>query len=211
MKQYLAACLFGLGLTAMSVVPSRANVLTSELDVNIGNVSGDFGTVTVTDVAGGVTVDVALKNASFFVTTGGGHESFAFDLSGGTLASTAFTGVTAGFTVDGAQSPPSSGNFTNGLSDNLGNGSSHELAGPLDFTITGVTISDFIVNNLGYYFAADLSITTAGVVSTGEIGANTTVVTAVPEPSTWAMMILGFFGVGFMAYRRKGQTALRFA
>jgi PEP-CTERM motif len=31
----------------------------------------------------------------------------------------------------------------------------------------------------------------------------------VPEPSTWAMMILGFFGVGFMAYRRKNQTSLR--
>jgi len=27
-------------------------------------------------------------------------------------------------------------------------------------------------------------------------------VAAVPEPSTWAMMILGFTGVGFMAYRR---------
>ena len=26
---------------------------------------------------------------------------------------------------------------------------------------------------------------------------------AVPEPSTWAMMILGFFGVGLMAYRRR--------
>jgi len=26
---------------------------------------------------------------------------------------------------------------------------------------------------------------------------------AVPEPSTWAMMLLGFAGVGFMAYRRK--------
>ncbi len=26
---------------------------------------------------------------------------------------------------------------------------------------------------------------------------------AVPEPSTWAMLILGFAGVGFMAYRRK--------
>jgi hypothetical protein len=25
----------------------------------------------------------------------------------------------------------------------------------------------------------------------------------VPEPATWAMMILGFFGLGFMAYRRK--------
>jgi PEP-CTERM motif len=29
------------------------------------------------------------------------------------------------------------------------------------------------------------------------------VITPIPEPSTWAMMILGFFGVGFMAYRRK--------
>jgi hypothetical protein len=28
-------------------------------------------------------------------------------------------------------------------------------------------------------------------------------VAAVPEPSTWAMMILGFCGVGLMAYRRK--------
>lgn len=32
---------------------------------------------------------------------------------------------------------------------------------------------------------------------------------AVPEPSTWAMMILGLFGVGFIAYLRK--VALRFA
>jgi hypothetical protein len=31
---------------------------------------------------------------------------------------------------------------------------------------------------------------------------------AVPEPSTWAMMILGFACVGFMAYRRKSKPAL---
>jgi len=30
---------------------------------------------------------------------------------------------------------------------------------------------------------------------------------AVPEPSTWAMMILGFVGLGFMAYRRKQNGA----
>ena len=35
-------------------------------------------------------------------------------------------------------------------------------------------------------------------------------VAAVPEPSTWAMMILGFAGVGFMAYRRR-QGQLRLA
>jgi PEP-CTERM motif len=32
--------------------------------------------------------------------------------------------------------------------------------------------------------------------------------TSVPEPSTWAMMILGFAGIGFMAYRRKAKQAL---
>jgi hypothetical protein len=32
-------------------------------------------------------------------------------------------------------------------------------------------------------------------------------VAAVPEPSTWAMMILGFAGIGFMAYRRKTKPA----
>jgi hypothetical protein len=32
---------------------------------------------------------------------------------------------------------------------------------------------------------------------------STTVVAGVPEPSTWAMMILGFCSLGFMAYRRK--------
>jgi hypothetical protein len=36
-------------------------------------------------------------------------------------------------------------------------------------------------------------------------------VTAVPEASTWAMMILGFMGVGFLAYRRKNQFAFRLA
>jgi hypothetical protein len=36
------------------------------------------------------------------------------------------------------------------------------------------------------------------------------VLDAVPEPSTWAMMIMGFAGVGFMAYRRK-KTALNAA
>ncbi|MBA2401018.1 MAG: PEP-CTERM sorting domain-containing protein [Bradyrhizobium sp.] len=35
-----------------------------------------------------------------------------------------------------------------------------------------------------------------------------TSVAAVPEPSTWAMMILGFAGVGFIAYRRRNQSAV---
>lgn len=33
-------------------------------------------------------------------------------------------------------------------------------------------------------------------------------ITPVPEPSTWAMMLFGFAGIGFMAYRRKSKPAL---
>jgi hypothetical protein len=33
------------------------------------------------------------------------------------------------------------------------------------------------------------------------------VTSAVPEPATWAMMVLGFLGLGFIAYRRTGRTS----
>jgi hypothetical protein len=32
------------------------------------------------------------------------------------------------------------------------------------------------------------------------------VAAAAPEPSTWAMMILGFLGIGFLGYRRNGRS-----
>jgi hypothetical protein len=38
--------------------------------------------------------------------------------------------------------------------------------------------------------------------------AGPTLASAVPEPSTWAMMILGFAGLGLMGYRRKSKPSL---
>jgi len=35
----------------------------------------------------------------------------------------------------------------------------------------------------------------------------TAAIGVVPEPSTWAMLLLGFAGVGFMSYRRRNQNA----
>jgi len=49
----------------------------------------------------------------------------------------------------------------------------------------------------------------AGINSDPQI--NLTSVPPVPEASTWAMMLLGFAGVGFMAYQRKKQGAFRIA
>jgi hypothetical protein len=47
-----------------------------------------------------------------------------------------------------------------------------------------------------------------GPVETGEVQI---AVAAVPEPSTWAMLILGFAGLGFMAYRRKNAMEMNAA
>ena len=62
-------------------------------------------------------------------------------------------------------------------------------------------------DSYGFLFSGTLTDVFNDWVIRGE-GAGT--VAAVPEPSTWAMMILGFTGVGFMAYRRKSKPALRF-
>jgi PEP-CTERM motif-containing protein len=40
------------------------------------------------------------------------------------------------------------------------------------------------------------------------VGVDAVSVSAVPEPSTWAMMLLGFAGIGSLAYRRKSKPAL---
>jgi hypothetical protein len=64
------------------------------------------------------------------------------------------------------------------------------------------------------FLAGPGGITSFDLTSSGnsfEADSFTTEVRGVPEPSTWAMMILGFMGVGFMAYRRKGGSAFRLA
>jgi hypothetical protein len=68
--------------------------------------------------------------------------------------------------------------------------------------------------NVGYGDPTDQFNGNVDAFTIGVDGANTTfdfeasAVGAVPEPSTWVMMILGFAGLGFMAYRQKSKAAL---
>ena len=88
----------------------------------------------------------------------------------------------------------------------VGGGDDIRVIGPIAATANcGANCQGFggsAVLNAGNYY---LDFTGIGGGTAGYGG--TLSVAAVPEPSTWAMMILGFFGVGFMAYRRRNQTA----
>jgi hypothetical protein len=94
-----------------------------------------------------------------------------------------------------------------------------------DLTATGVTISveDQLANTPTFQQTFSLNLNGEKITSVNltainglfqdirqdRIGGVGPLTAAVPEPSTWAMMILGFAGLGFMAYRRKGERALR--
>ena len=75
------------------------------------------------------------------------------------------------------------------------------------FNAIGSTVATNFVTATGTYSVTEEYIITAGPGGS----ANSSIVVSVPESSTWAMMILGFFGVGFMAYRRKNNASFRFA
>ena len=71
------------------------------------------------------------------------------------------------------------------------------------------------LTNCNRYFTftdADVGAEITGfTISSSENSFELTNISAVPEASTWAMMILGFMGVGFLAYRRKNTHAFRIA
>jgi hypothetical protein len=68
------------------------------------------------------------------------------------------------------------------------------LGGPINFNPNASGIYTF-----------DLKLFSADDRQLGDVSIQ---VNAVPEPSTWAMLILGFAGIGFMAYRRKLRPAM---
>jgi PEP-CTERM motif len=79
-------------------------------------------------------------------------------------------------------------------------------AGGVDITVNGAAMffdaSGDTVINLGN-FGPNIDLTINGF-GTFVIGG---VVEAVPEPSTWAMMLLGFAGLGYAGYRRSPRAA----
>jgi hypothetical protein len=122
--------------------------------------------------------------------------STTFDLTGYNSASAAITGS---WGVDnGAEI------FLNGISTGI---ALTDLTATSNFNVLHAfsITSGFIagVNTLSFRttddgapgaFRVDDAVLTAAVLTA-----------SIPEPATWAMMILGFAGIGFVAYRRKDR------
>jgi hypothetical protein len=125
-------------------------------------------------------------------------------LSGATLTNDfgGLTGSIEGFTID---SPlESAGNiFLGGIT--LADGEITGISAP--FGGGGIFTSDPGPINLFFGVNSPLGFELGGPSNEGTVE----VTAAVPEPSTWAMMVLGFVGLGFMARRRKSKMVLSIA
>ena len=163
------------------------------------HVTGDTTTETTT----GLLVTVQLSPGQFH--SQNNDASFVFNPVGTGLSVSIST---AGFVSLGSsiQTEPGFGTFNWGIDSTASNGGGGLGGNQLIFTIKSASglITFAPTNSATYgnvYFVADYAGSSDG--PTGHVGAT---ISAVPEPSTWAMMILGFAGVGYMTYRRRTQT-----
>jgi hypothetical protein len=136
----------------------------------------------------------------------------------GSTQSTDFLSV-AGTTIVGgfASNATSIGGNNNGSFTKSAtiSGLTNDLDYFIDMNVTALvhpsgTATGTATTFLDPYLFLDPSLVALGysIITSDGIGNSLTVNAGVPEPSTWAMMILGFSGLGFMAYRRTSKPAL---
>ena len=163
--------------------------------------STSAGTITVTDISGGVTIYVVLTSG-FLFNSGGFQADFGFNLAGdptigGSSSPADYTLVS---TTSGALHMDGTGDFGYGFLGDFPNGKHGAKTGPYTFTVTGsgVTSSSFVQNAVdGQFFALDVY--SSSTTNTGAVDASTKVV---PDGGM-TLMLLGGALVGLETLRRR--------
>jgi hypothetical protein len=204
--KWLCAPLIGVATLLGAPVASQAAAYDLTQDFcSRGCSPSPYGTVTVTqDGADGLAVTVSLSGGNqFHDTNDSQHHALMFDLANSSIT---ISGLPSPFTGNGSQ-----GNASGGV-DSDGSGSwdfvlnyPHHSGGPAGITsysfdimaTSALSPTSFLTNSNGLYFATDILAFNG---STGNVGSNS--FTTVPEPATWAMMLLGFAGLGYAGYRK---------
>jgi hypothetical protein len=210
-----------IGLTAFAAPASATTILYDfTLDGLTGSPlpAGPYGTVSVNDFGGTSQLSFDIKLApNFFFNDSKSFQAFDY-LLGGTVSTVNIT--TTGFTDAGLGSYTAPSIVTNGDTTKFNyailcatlcaGGSTDGTINELIFNVTGTNLAIGSISDtnghpgLPIYFAADIAYEGGPSVLTGNIGA--TLGGAVPEPETWALMLLGFGGIGLMLRARKRGT-----
>jgi hypothetical protein len=231
---FITACFAGIAIKPAhaSVVDLTYNLTLDNCTGGCG--ASNYGTIhvtgdTTTEKTAGLTVDVNITQGQLH--SSNGLYTFVFDPIG-TGLSVAISSATPNFTSLGPATNSKDymedgfGKFSWAIQSTASNQNGGLAGTELKFVITdtsglitfGTTTSNSGPSgnsncsgsgctSIAVPFAVDISNivnTDTGLVNTGAVGA----VAAVPEPSTWAMMMLGFLGLGWIAHRRRNQIAL---
>ena len=211
----IAGCAF-----LLTAATSVADYIT--FSTSVGLQPSNVGTITLTQVDAD-TVDVLLDlSAPYgFLNTGGPHTPFAFSISGSEAGvSASFIKPSGGaytfglFTLDlGGGGGTPYGSYGVAIDDSAGNGSGKAYYGDLEFQLTrtsGLSITDFVANSAGYYFAADL---TNGAQNTGSQAwmAPGPVVTQNGNPvpdggTTWVLLGVSVLGIALVNRALRGSA-----
>jgi hypothetical protein len=220
-----ALCSIALVAAATSSNAATVTIGLQEAGFPSFQTAGSTGSATVTSAnfPGGVFGTFAIDSIT------GSSNPFAFPIvvSGSSSLGTGTGGTLNVFvTVQGLTNP--TGAFFSGFTENAISGNtSVQLLTFVDpnnglftgtpigsATFTGLSSSSsgfnidpaLLTNPGGYSLTEEFIITT-----TGQGSALATITVAVPEASTWAMIMLGFLGVGLVACRRRADTNFRMA
>ena len=200
-----ARAAFGAAFFATAIVasayPARASVV-----LNIKEVGSDV-------------LATASGSVDLSGLTNGGPTAFnaAIRPSSAWVFLTPYPGVTQGTVYNGVTGPSSFGSGTAFPNASTGSGDAFGLFGSsLLFANTYVSGSQLqVTDRWNNATLASLGLSSGVYVYTWGTGAHADSLTinvgnvgAVPEPSTWAMMIIGFAGVGYMTYRRRKTSAI---
>jgi hypothetical protein len=226
----VAAGIVVIGLCAASAASATVETINLTADHCTGGClsGGGTGSVSVNDAGGVLAFDVVLTGNLVFQFDNGkgsGLDAFVFNLKAGDSPIT-FTDITPGFHTIPTGGTESAGSFHQDGFGTFEYALSYANPKPnprdvqeLKFTVSDggtLTVGDLASNIPGGWlmsadvFSNNVNSPFTGNGNTGPIGGSVgaiTRTTSVPEPSTWAMMIIGLLGVG-LAGRRKVANRL---
>jgi hypothetical protein len=211
------------GASALAMA-TTAGAVTYTFNVPDAAFSLPLGTVEVTGQGSStLTFDIKLASGVYFQALGGGNANPAFFFS---LTGLNGAAVSYNFLTPAGGNAPGSMNFTGLQAGSYGHGGISPFAygvqdqdtdtpptnyygGELKFTVTNtggsLDLAPVTADGTKIYGGADLRQLVGDRTVTG--GAGFTQTGGVPEPATWAMMIMGIFGAGAVLRRQRQAKA----